>query len=401
MAIIRTKKLGPITLADKLKKAGAKPKKLLTEPLWEGPESTGPNGGITQSLLSLFIMCRERFRVKTILGLGEANRFSHRLEYGQMWHTCEEALASQGGGGQLGLNDVWDLELKKYGTTLCQKYPLQQEQIQHWYEVCKTQFPIYVGYWAKHRDVKERTPLLQEEIFNVDYQLPSGRVVRLRGKWDSVDLLGKPKVASICLKENKTKADINEEQMKKQLLFDLQTMTYLVALQEFKKQEEVEHKTRLPENWYRYHSRPVNKICYNVVRRPLSGGRGSITQKKGSKNVEPETMEEFYARLADIIRAEPEYFFMRWTVDITQSDIGKFKRLCLDPLLEAICDWWEFITTHLDDPFDPAGHGIHWRTPYGLYNPIAEGASTDLDEHLDTGSTIGLQRVDTLFPELQ
>ena len=51
-------------------------------------------------------------------------------------------------------------------------------------------------------------------------------------------------------------------------------------------------------------------------------------------------------------------------------------------------------------PFS-AAPGIHFRFPYGVFNPISAGLPTDLDAHLDTGSTVGLRRVDKLFPELQ
>jgi hypothetical protein len=39
--------------------------------------------------------------------------------------------------------------------------------------------------------------------------------------------------------------------------------------------------------------------------------------------------------------------------------------------------------------------------PYGVYSPLLDGGSTDLDEHLLTGSEVGLRRVDKLFKELQ
>jgi hypothetical protein len=366
MVIIRTKKLV---------------KKQIT-PVWEGPESTGRNGGVTQSLLNRFILCRERFRLLVIDGLQSADSFNHRLEYGQMWHCCEEWFAQ---------NKSWQDALRNYSVGLCQRYQTQQEQVQHWYNVCKTQFPLYVQYWAKHKDVVQRTPLLQEVSFNVPYELPSKRVVRLRGKWDSVDLIGKGKSAGIYLQENKTKADINEEQIKRQMQFDLQTMLYLVALQTELKQE---LRDGFPKG-------NLAGVRYNVIRRPLSGGRGSIVRHKAKGSTPEETLEHYYGRLRDIIEESPQEFFMRWKVEVTQQDITRFRRECLDPLLESLCDWWEFISTHLDDPFDPASHGIHSRTPFGLYNVLAESGSTEVDEYLATGSTVGLQKAVTLFNELE
>lgn len=374
------------TLATILKKAGAKQVIANKEPVWSGPSSNASNGGITQSLLSLFLMCRERFRLRVIEGLDEAPGFNHRIEYGSMWHVCEEFHADQinreeaGAWKNRGLEDA----LKEYCQKLCQKYPLQQEQIQHWYRVCKVQFPIYVKFWAKHDKKLKRTPLMAEQSFCVPYTLPSGRVVYLRGKWDNVDLEG---LLEAVLQENKTKGDIDEQHLQRQLLFDLQTMIYIVALLEYFKAEGVKYR--------------LKTLRYNVVRRPLSGGRGSIVQKKGSKNVKPETADEYYARLAAIIEGEPGYFFMRWKATITPSDVEKFKSQFLNPVLEQLCDWWEFICKDDEWCQDVAGYGIHYRLPYGIYNPIAEGRSTPIDEYLANGCMVGLTKNNKLFTELE
>jgi hypothetical protein len=335
-------------------------------------------------------------------GLKSADTFNHRLEYGQMWHLCEEALAKSAvwktGEGP------WSSSLRKYCREICMKYPTQQEQVQHWYNVCKTQFPLYVKYWAKHPDVKARSPLLQEEIFHSPYLLPSGRTVYLRGKFDSVDLIGKGKSAGIYLQENKSKGDINEQQLKRQLQFDIQTMMYLVAL----------WKQYCPTGKGRStFGAPIAGIRYNVIRRPLSGGKGSIVQRKGNgKTTKPETNEEFYKRLGKVIEEDPSLFFMRWKVEILPSDIDRFKREFLNPVLEQLCDWWEFINT--GDPWresdlhtyrvpgdPPDAYGIHWRMPYGVYSPLLDGGPTELDEYLTSGSTLGLQQTTDLFPELK
>ena len=122
------------------------------EPLWKGPEEDG----VTQSMLGRFLCCRERFRLLVVEGLAEADGFNHRIEYGNMWHVCEEEFASSPGNVMKGSskNQGWENQLRKYCQKLCAKYPLAQEQIDKWYNVCKLQFPIYVKYWGKHPDVK-------------------------------------------------------------------------------------------------------------------------------------------------------------------------------------------------------------------------------------------------------
>jgi len=361
-------------------------KKKTKRPLWKGPEVDG----VTQSLLSRFLVCRERFRLLTIEGLQPAPTFNHRIEYGSMWHILEEYHAQD--------KPVEGAKaLLEYAKGLCKKFPLQQDQVLHWYEICKIQFPIYAKYWEKHPDVKNREPLLQEVSFAVPYELPSGRVALLRGKWDSVDLIGKGRNAAIYLQENKSKGDIKEEQLKRQLGsgFDLQTMTYLTALTEWwpgTLSDELEGK--------QYH---LGGIRYNVIRRPLAGGRHSIRQHKPTKaKPQGESLEEFYERLGGLIAGEPEFFFMRWKIEITPSDLERFRRECLDPLLEQLWDWWEWMgVSHGQEPWrEGEGSHVHFRYPYNVYNTLLEGNSGELDEYLNTGSKLGLVEAETLFGEL-
>lgn len=385
----------PVKQKSKLSKKIKDHRPKSKEPLWKGPKEDG----ISQSLLSQFLVCRERFRILTVEGLAPADDFNHRIEYGSMWHECEEALASQDLDIDNKTGIPWLGPLAKYCKSLVKKYPTAGPQIEHWYNVCKIQFPIYVSYWKRQPDVKSRTPLLQEETFNVPYRLPSGRVVRLRGKWDSVDIIGKGKSAGIYLQENKTKGEIHESLVQRQLTFDLQTGIYLVALQEIWNSTS-NSSSDIPRDV------PLRGVRYNVVRRPLSGGKGSIRKHKPSRTKpQGETDAEFYARLAGIIQKEPSHFFMRWKVELTERDLECFKRKFLDPILEQLCNWWIWVNT--GDPWRcvdeeiTGPNGIHWRHPFGVWNSLNEGRASDLDEYLATGSTAGLERRDSLFEELE
>lgn len=339
-------------------------------PIWKGPEEEG----VTQSLLSKFIVCRERFKLLVVDGLSTLDRFNHRLGYGNMWHICEEHFCN---------NDDWEKPLKEYCEKLCSQYRMQQEEIVHWYNICCKQFPIYVEWYRDHDKSLNKTPIFQEEVFCVPYELRSGRVVKLKGKFDSVDMIKADKESFIILQENKTKGDIDELQIQKQLSFDLQTMFYLVALKKCGKVQE----------------NKIRGVRYNVVRRPLSGGKGTIRKHQPSKsNPLGETDEQFYTRLASYISDDPKYYFMRWDIDIYPTDYTKFITEFLDPCLDNLCWWWDFVTKKENDYPPPSPH---YRTPYGIFNPITDGAATDLDEYLRTGSTVGLRKVETLFPELE
>lgn len=332
--------------------------------VWNGPEEDG----ITQSMLSRFICCRERFRLLVVEGLKPTPDFNHRIEYGSMWHICEENHARR---------KDYEKPLAKYRRELQAKYPLRQEEIVKWYQVCLTQFPIYAKYWSKHKDVVGRKPVYEEETFREKLVLPSGRQVVLRGKWDSVDVVSN----RIVLQENKTKGTIDETQLSRQLLFDLQTMFYLVALR------------------IRLGRKKIGGIRYNVVRRPLSGGKGTIRPMGATSKRGAETSGEFLERLRGIIEESPEYFFMRWDVTVTSSDIDGFLSTFLVPVMEDLVRWWDWVSEDPRNPFRD-GNVLHWRYPYGVYNPALESRSGELDEYLQSGSELNLTRVDRLFEEL-
>ena len=225
--------------------------------------------------------------------------------------------------------------------------------------------------------------------------------MRLRGKFDSVDLIS----GSIYLQENKTKGNIDKLQIERQLHFDLQTMLYIIALL---------HNLEDHNEWDNY---PFKGVRYNVVRRPLSGGVGNIKPHaaKYTKNstIPAETDEEFYERLRrDYIADDPSYWFFRVRSEISARDIQVFCDTCLDPLLETLCRWYDEITDVVRKNIMDSYYHTHYvecngqapmnyRTPFGVWSALEEGGATEYDAYLDNGSEAGLGRVETLFEELR
>src|SRR3990167_2303538 len=117
-------------------------------------------------------------------------------------------------------------------------------------------------------------------------------------------MIGKGRGAGIYLQENKTKGDIQENQIKRQMTYDLQTMLYLVALSEW--QGSVATKQfGIPDSWNRVKDVNLAGVRYNVIRRPLSGGKGTIVQHKPTKsNPLGETRSQYYARLKTILEED-------------------------------------------------------------------------------------------------
>lgn len=367
--------------------------------LWNGPEDSGPMGGITYSALSRFLCCRERFRLMLVEGWKVKDVFTHRLEYGNLFHAAEEASA----GGK-----PWKPAVVAYANGLAQKYKGSGPEIDKWYRVCCLQYPIYLKHWSKHPDEKKRKSIYQEQVFHVSYQLPSRRVVYLRGKFDAVDFIDN----GIWLGEDKSKGEIDVEKLTAELCFDLQTNIYLTALDNIK----------LPKQ---FDGKPIKGVRYNVIRRPLSSyGKHNIKQHQGRKLKSgeikgAETLDEYYNRLSGLIEKHPNDFFQRWKIETTPTDLLNFQRWILNPILEQLCDWWESIQGNPFDPWETSGvnlaptmYGIagcpervpnpyHFTYPTGVWNPALEGRVGDLDRYLQSSDAGGLQKVKALFPELQ
>jgi hypothetical protein len=365
------------------------------EPLWKGPMDDSPMGGITQSMLGRFLVCRERFRLHYIEGLQPIPKFQSAIEVGNMWHACEEALARVDVKHMKGDYRPWEEPLLAYAKLTAAKYANDGKDVEKWYLWVKHMFPEYVAYWNTHKDVVNRTPLMQEQVFHVPYTLPSGRVVYLKGKYDAVDLIkDSQRGPGIYLQENKTKGDLDQPKITRQLGFDLQTMMYLLALS-------IEMKIMDAG------SAPIRGVRYNCVWRnmPIRRHKEKVTVKKLKSGdvrtvVPEETWDHYWERfLNEYVRDEPQLWFKRWQVDVTPADVRKFQTKCLDPILEQLCTWYEWITQSGDDVLNCIGP--HWVHPHGVYNALNEGGSTDVDEHIYTGSLVGLRKVNTLFEELQ
>jgi hypothetical protein len=182
-------------------------------------------------------------------------------------------------------------------------------------------------------------------------------------------------------------------------------------------------------------------VHYNVIRRPLSGGKGAIIRHKATAGAKcpkckgegrlailnrcpkcggagriggkpEESREDFYGRVAQYVRDEPETYFMRWNVLVSPADVNRFETECLIPVLENLCDdweWWKHCYDRRADVWNdanrrrgfPAHRARHFRMPFGVWSPLLDGGATDLDEFIASGSTAGLERVETLFPELE
>lgn len=342
--------------------------------LWKGPHEDG----ITQSLLARFLVCRERFRLYTIEGIREIEEFDPAMEYGSLFHIAIEHHLS---------GKPWESAVKDYAQELHSNYPTDSEEIDKWYALCCIQFPLYLEHVKrKERSIPvPRREILQEEDFKIPYPLPSGHVVILRGKIDGLFARGD----SLKLDEHKTKSYIDERRIGETLKFNFQTMFYHTALRTMIKQGLL----ILPRKMH------VAGTQYNVIRRPLSS-KYPIRQKKS------ETIDQFYQREGDNIKAKPQDYFITMNAMITASDVTDFQEQCLNPLLEQLCEWWQYMVSCNGEPFeegtDPHYHDpIHYRTPWGVFNSMFGGFQGPYYDYLSKGHPGSIVPVTSLFRELE
>lgn len=337
-------------------------------------------------------------RIKYIVGLRPIDKFDFKLEFGNLWHAAEEHYGESKKISEVSTNASWYKALYSYHRELLQKYgvdPSVKSEIVKWFEIIKRQFPIYINHWLAHPDVKNRQSIAQEEKFDIQYPIAGGRLVRLRGKYDGICEI----LRALYLDEHKARGTVNPVTMRQRLKYDLQTMMYICTLS---------HHLKTMNICDRVKKLPIAGVRYNVIRRPLAGGLHSIRQKQDEKTT------EFYDRLRELINDETKasvkerrdaHYFMRWTVKIYPSDIQKFEEQTLKPLLAQIVTWYDWVTAanypeRISNIWEST-EGDHFRTPYGIWQPLMEDGSTEYDAYLQNGSQAGLERTDSLFTELQ
>jgi len=363
------------------------------------PTSTGWDlykDGITQSMMSKFIICRHRFWIRYILGLSDMGDFNHKIEYGSMFHAAFEAFAEA---KQKRLSFEASVNkgiagIKNYCKSLRQQFPTAN--IRFWETLCIAQFKMYSEHWKKSDS--SRKYIFQEEVFNVPTELPSGRVVPIRGKYDegfveTIIQKTRPTLLKETLQENKIKGDVDQEGISTSLMLDLQTMTYLHSAQKSKRMKD------------------GRRILYNVVMRPLGGKWGGLRQKKS------ETEKQFLQRVIDGIEENPEKNFHRWVVELNKDELDEFRNVFLHPFLEQLADWWDSIKNNPLDPWftydRPVKAGENWTKvprsrnkfhflrPFGVWDSLALGTRGDYFQFLVSGgkNRVGL-KFTPLFSEL-
>ena len=308
--------------------------------------------GLSYSLISKFIVCRERFRLRTVEGLVESGSSREAMEFGTIFHKALEFSAQGKSRSQIFSYLRRKSREGHYDPLLCQ--------------IASLMVPMYQDFWKA--EIGNIHYVETESVFDFPYKCSYGRVVRLRGRRDE----GFIKDGKLWLQENKTKGQIQEHQIVQTLSSMLQPMLYLLSFK-------VDH----PKE-------QLGGILYNVIRKPQL--------KQGKK----ESDSEYLQRIATNIEKRPEHYFKMFEVEIDDAHLEHWRQRYLDPLISQICIWWESIRNHPFDPWvldtgEPNPH--HFLRPFGVYDPMSQGTG-DYFGRIVQGHDAGLERSETCFPEL-
>ena len=256
--------------------------------------------GISFSLLSRFLNCRERFRLYAVKGTREVSHSKANMDWGTYFHKLLELRAKH---PHKRPDQLFRLN----------KVILPPDDL----DVAQLVYELYHEFYSADTYQYFAT----EDVFDVKYQIPGSHAFRLRGRLDETIL--EPD-RTLRIQENKTKEYIDEANLEATIPFNLQTMFYAVAANI-------------------HYKKPITGVLYNVIRKP-----------KHRQTAKDKTRAAFLARLRSEIEKDANRFFYRWKYDIFPDQMNTWKNYTLHPMLLQLKVWWDSVK---HDPFSP------WTTP--------------------------------------
>ena len=337
--------------------------------------------GITFSFIQKFFACRERTRLNYVEGW-RPKSFKIALEFGNIFHEMKDVFYRNNNfsfeRATMAANSYVDKKIKRNNFSGAELVELDQLRA-----LCHTTFFEYVKHWLNNPSFSQKSKSFTddkiqwvhlERKFKFPFKLSNGRSIFLTGKIDGELLDPTVRSKTYRILENKTKQKIEEFDVEQALKKDCQTMIYTLA------------------NQHEYGKCPSG-VLYNVIRRTSLKPRVK------------DSYSDFCERIGSDIRSRPDFYFMRWRVDITQEDVDIFVQRTLDPMLCQITDWWESIK---DNPFNPwtekgvpKKNALHYERPYGMYENNQRDPANDYAEIVEKGDYSRYEQRDVCFPELQ
>lgn len=261
--------------------------------------------GVTQSILSGFLKCREFSRLSlegwTPLKTGAA------LQFGEIAHNVLDVVYSEVRDGKRKKSPqqeevvgyiaeqqkLWEKSVR--GMRAGKE---ESEQLEVNAALLEAVLPHYFKFWEKEDFGGVKWVALEKEFDLFLYG------VRMRGK---IDGLFRDKAGALQLLETKTKGRIEEGNLFDLLAFDFQTNYYDVAAEQVFKEA--------PKG-----------ARYNVIRRP------------GQKLKQGERLGDYVKRVEKEIIDDPKHYFLRFRIDKPKKEMDLFKKE-LQIKVKDFVDW--------------------------------------------------------------
>lgn len=263
--------------------------------------------GITQSILTGWLRCREYTRLDLIEGwttiVPKPTFMFGDLTHGVLEHVYGQAEKYRKRGNPPTLAEISDYVKEQLKLWKVEHGMVSEDTLEHLHNnaaLARTVLPHYFQFWFK-KDFLETKWLGLEKEFEFELDV-HGFPLKIRGKRDG-DLHG-PK-----LFETKTKSQIDEKALYDLLNFDFQTDVYSLSMEKD------------------YGAYPTG-VRYNIIRKPAL------------KRNKSEAMEAFLRRVNDDILSKPDHYFKRYNIYRPPSSLKKF-RLELVEICHEFILWYQ------------------------------------------------------------
>ncbi|MCQ9207648.1 MAG: PD-(D/E)XK nuclease family protein, partial [Omnitrophica bacterium] len=258
------------------------------------PFYTLEKDGLTQSLLSMFLMCRQK--AKLYLKGWNSKWMSDALMYGSLGHGILELAYLDIAAKRL-KGTPSERQSRKYADRVEKQWLKENPktdtkallQLDIFLAILEKMLPHYFDFWSN--DFKKIRWEALEEQFDVVAKPMPGLAIRTRGKQDGRFILRN----ELWLFETKTKSLVNEANLIDTLSLDLQVNLYLWAA-------------------YKKFSKTPTGMLYNIIRK---------TTLRINKT---EPVPKFAKRVVQDMDDRPEFYFMRLEIPTSKEDILAFEK---------------------------------------------------------------------------
>jgi len=243
--------------------------------------------GITQSILSNFMACRQRclYSLNRWYAPGRSS-----TQFGSAFHEMLDKIHTRiQQGGDIPPEKLLKTWLSKYRAEQVKEIKDQKslEALNKNIWVVSAVLPVYVEFYEG--TLLKWKWLEVEKTFDVKY-----KGYRLRGKRDGLYEMGKQK-KTLWLMEHKTRSRIDEEKLLLSLSYNFQNLFYILAAEKEKRKK-------------------ISGCLYNVIRNP------------GHRQGKNESLRDLAKRIEAEVRKDPEHFFMRYEVSYTEKEKRQFEQ---------------------------------------------------------------------------